>query len=71
MNNAQRHFGANNNFEDYYHDEEGSIHDEVSDEGPVELEPSSQSSSARKYGEPPLAPNRYPNIEPSLFMPRA
>jgi hypothetical protein len=56
MNNAQRHFGANNNLEDCYNDDEGSMHDEVSDEGPVELEPSSQSSSARKYGEPPLAP---------------
>lgn len=41
MNNAQRHFGANNNLEDCYNDDEGSMHDEVSDEGPVELEPSS------------------------------
>jgi len=39
MNNAQRNFGANT-FEDYYNDE-ASLQDEVSDEGPVELEPSS------------------------------
>jgi hypothetical protein len=67
--NAQRHFGANNP------DEEG-FDDEISngsDDGAIEMAPSSQASSGKKYTEghqvypqPPVQMQA-----PSLFLPKS